>query len=83
MVGSGRVRHAVYLGLREDKTATEVVREPADPEAERKIDPAARAGGRCEARPNGAVPPRRSASTVPPAARAADRDGARTRRDAA
>jgi bifunctional non-homologous end joining protein LigD len=35
--GSGRVRHAVYLGLREDKPATEVVREPADPAAERKM----------------------------------------------
>jgi bifunctional non-homologous end joining protein LigD len=35
--GSGRVRHAVYLGLREDKSASEVVREPADPKAERKM----------------------------------------------
>ena len=30
------MRHAVYLGLREDKAAAEVVREPADPDAERK-----------------------------------------------
>ena len=30
--GSGRVRHAVYLGLREDKSAREVVRPVADPE---------------------------------------------------
>jgi len=35
--GSGRVRHSVYLGLREDKSASEVVREPADPKAERKM----------------------------------------------
>lgn len=34
--GSGRVRQAVYLGLREDKKATEVVRDPADPEVERQ-----------------------------------------------
>jgi bifunctional non-homologous end joining protein LigD len=34
--GAGRVRQAVYLGLREDKPALEVVRDPADPEAERK-----------------------------------------------
>ncbi len=34
--GAGRVRHAVYLGLREDKEAREVVRDPPDPEAERK-----------------------------------------------
>ena len=33
--GAGRVRHAVYLGLREDKEAGEVVRELADPEAPR------------------------------------------------
>lgn len=32
--GSGRVRHAVYLGLREDKPAGEVVRDVANPEAE-------------------------------------------------
>jgi bifunctional non-homologous end joining protein LigD len=34
--GSGRVRHAVYLGLREDKEASDVVRDPPDPKAERK-----------------------------------------------
>ncbi|MBV8093786.1 MAG: DNA ligase D [Acetobacteraceae bacterium] len=33
--GAGRLRHATYLGLREDKHPEEVVREPADPEAPR------------------------------------------------
>ena len=33
--GSGRIRHAVYLGLREDKVAAEVVRDVADPDAPR------------------------------------------------
>jgi bifunctional non-homologous end joining protein LigD len=33
--GAGRVRHPVFLGLREDKTATEVVRDVADPDAAR------------------------------------------------
>ena len=33
--GAGRIRHATYLGLREDKAAEEVVREIADPEATR------------------------------------------------
>ena len=33
--GSGRVRHAVYLGLREDKSPEEVIRDVADPEVER------------------------------------------------
>jgi bifunctional non-homologous end joining protein LigD len=40
--GAGRLRQAVYLGLREDKSAKEVVREPADPEAERTNAPTAR-----------------------------------------
>ena len=35
--GAGRVRHPVYLGIREDKTAREVVRAVADPEAPRKV----------------------------------------------
>ncbi len=33
--GAGRVRQAVFLGLREDKEAREVVRDPPDPEAKR------------------------------------------------
>ncbi|MBV8614012.1 MAG: DNA ligase D, partial [Acetobacteraceae bacterium] len=33
--GAGRVRQAVFLGLREDKEARDVVREPPDPEAKR------------------------------------------------
>jgi bifunctional non-homologous end joining protein LigD len=35
--GSGRVRHAVYLGLREDKSPEEVVRDVADPVVERSV----------------------------------------------
>jgi bifunctional non-homologous end joining protein LigD len=34
--GAGRVRHAVYLGLREDKAPTDVRREPADPDVGRR-----------------------------------------------
>jgi bifunctional non-homologous end joining protein LigD len=33
--GAGRLRHAVFLGLRGDKDAADVVREPADPTAAR------------------------------------------------
>jgi bifunctional non-homologous end joining protein LigD len=72
--GSGRVRQAVYLGLREDKTAAEVVREPADPEADRKvIEPRP---GDADARKHGpivAVPPRRDSAIV--SARAPKRRG--------
>ncbi len=39
--GAGRLRHAVFLGLREDKAAREVVRDAADPDAARKAVPAA------------------------------------------
>jgi bifunctional non-homologous end joining protein LigD len=35
--GSGRLRHPVWLGIREDKAPREVVREIADPEAERTV----------------------------------------------
>jgi bifunctional non-homologous end joining protein LigD len=35
--GAGRVRHAVYLGLREDKAADEVVRPLPDPKVARRI----------------------------------------------
>jgi bifunctional non-homologous end joining protein LigD len=35
--GAGRLRHAVFLGLRDDKAAKEVVRDPADPDAERRV----------------------------------------------
>jgi bifunctional non-homologous end joining protein LigD len=60
--GSGRVRHAVYLGLREDKASKDVVRDVADPEAPRV---AFRARGRAAARAGSrkgwhvAVPPKR------------------------
>ena len=53
--GSGRVRHAVYLGLREDKPPAEVVREPADPQAERKMVKPRQAPGNATI----AKPPRR------------------------
>ena len=54
--GAGRVRHAVYQGLREDKTAQEVVREVADTDAPRTVF-AARSGVRSARRSKIAVPP--------------------------
>jgi bifunctional non-homologous end joining protein LigD len=56
------VRHAVYLGQREDKSASEVVREPADPKAERKMVSTRQASGAAGTAKRGpvAVPPRRS-----------------------
>jgi bifunctional non-homologous end joining protein LigD len=61
--GAGRVRHAVYFGLREDKSASEVVRQPADPKAERKMVSPRQAPADAAAAKHGpvvAVPPRRN-----------------------
>ena len=57
--GAGRVRHAVYLGLRNDKAAGEVVRELADPDAPRTRFRAVRGSKITTARKgwHGAVPP--------------------------
>ena len=54
--GAGRLRHPVFLGLREDKPAAEVVRDLADPEAPRAPY---RAGRTTSGRRgwHGAVPP--------------------------
>lgn len=63
--GAGRVRHGVYLGLREDKAVADVIRELADPDAPRlsfhgkSSDKAVQATGK---RWHGAVPPRRAAA---------------------
>ena len=58
--GAGRVRHPVYLGLREDKTPRDVVREVADPAAKRSVF-MARPGGTGAVRRSrgwkGAIPP--------------------------
>jgi bifunctional non-homologous end joining protein LigD len=59
--GAGRVRHAVFLGLREDKAAGEVVRDVADPDAERRaVDPKAFSGLARRKGPVIAVPPART-----------------------
>jgi bifunctional non-homologous end joining protein LigD len=57
--GAGRVRHPVYLGTREDKAARDVVREVADPDAERvPFTPrTGRAGVKQRKGWHGAVPP--------------------------
>ena len=60
--GAGRVRHPVYLGLREDKTARQVVKPVADPEAPRALFRPRPAALRTSLRPRGwkgAIPPRR------------------------
>jgi bifunctional non-homologous end joining protein LigD len=65
--GAGRVRHAVYLGLREDKPPAQVVRDVADPAAERvAFVPRGAAGAvvRSERRRKVAVPPVASARIV-------------------
>jgi bifunctional non-homologous end joining protein LigD len=53
--GSGRVRHAVYLGLREDKSPGEVIRDIADPEVERAFFEGS--GSRRARGWKGAIPP--------------------------
>jgi bifunctional non-homologous end joining protein LigD len=64
--GAGRVRHAVFLGLREDKAPEDVVREPADPDAERRtITPKDYVGSAKKKGPVIAVPPKRPAATQP------------------
>ena len=59
--GAGRVRHAVYLGLREDKAAGEVVLATADPDARRRrVDPQQPGGGSARKKPVIALPPKRT-----------------------
>ncbi len=63
---------AVYLGLREDKAASEVVLETADPEApRRRVDPQQPSGGSARKKPVIALPPKRT--PVRTAAARADR----------
>ena len=58
--GAGRVRHAVFLGLRDDKAPVDVVRDVSDPDAERRAVDAADYSGSAKRRgPVLAVPPRR------------------------
>ena len=61
-LGAGRVRHAVYLGLREDKVAAKVIRDLADPDAPRTRFKPTRASQVTAARKgwHGAVPPLRA-----------------------
>ncbi len=68
--GSGRVRHAVYLGERADKSAAEVVREPADPKAERTMASPSSASGSAASSKRGSVvaaSPRRNGPEYTPA----------------
>jgi bifunctional non-homologous end joining protein LigD len=65
--GAGRVRHAVFLGLREDKTAKEVVRDRSDPEAERwAVTQKSAPDGRASRGPmKFAIPPRQPFGNLP------------------
>ncbi len=59
--GAGRVRHAVYLGLRDDKPADQVIRPPADPDAPRAVfNP--HGPRRAIVRSKAAIPPVRAAA---------------------
>lgn len=65
--GAGRVRHSVYLGLREDKPSDDVVRDVADPKAERHaVNPKAPQDDTPSASrgPKFAVPPKRRAAAA-------------------
>jgi bifunctional non-homologous end joining protein LigD len=66
--GAGRIRHAVYLGLREDKAAAEVVRDLPDPEAKREPFRARRSGMVVTAKPpdRTAPVPRKAGAPPPP-----------------
>ncbi len=69
--GAGRIRHGVFLGLREDKPAAAVVREVADPAAARTGFKGKGASGK---RFHGAIPPLPVSPPLPaprPAAQAA------------
>ncbi|HEY4041312.1 MAG TPA: DNA ligase D [Rhodopila sp.] len=69
--GAGRVRHAVFLGLREDKSPKEVVFDPPDPEAERRaVTPKSYLGSAKKQGPTIAVPPKRKAPADAKPARA-------------
>jgi bifunctional non-homologous end joining protein LigD len=75
--GAGRMRHGVFLGLREDKPAPDVVRDPADPEAERRaVTPKGRGGPAERKGPIIAVPPKRETAKPGSAPDAPGRDTA-------
>ena len=66
--GAGRIRHGVYLGLREDKPGADVVREVPDPEAKREPFRARRSGIVVAAKPPvRSSPPSRQTSRTPSA----------------
>jgi bifunctional non-homologous end joining protein LigD len=72
--GSGRLRHPVYLGIREDKAARDVIQAVADPDAERTLFKPGRSSSRSIITRkgwHGAVPPLRPPheTTVIPAAK--------------
>ena len=72
--GAGRVRHAVFLGLREDKGPKDVVRDPADPDAERRAaDPRDFLGSAKRKAPVIAVPPKHPPASGQPDRRQSDR----------
>ena len=67
--GAGRIRHGVYLGLREDKSGADVVREVPDPEAKREPFRAHRSGIVVTAKPPDRSGPAPRKPSVPAPAR--------------